>query len=147
MTILDEMEVALRFYANRENVTYSHPYGEGDTIVGPASKALREYESLKGQIAVVPVQTSEARKAALQWFNGRVEIFSAKHPQQIPYIKTIEAALRQPDTSEAVRVLVGAIEKSIRFYKDPEAFTPDEAIEVIGEVLNHPAVIAAMKGE
>lgn len=168
MDILDEMEAALRFYANRENVTYSHPYGEGDTIVGPASKALREYESLKGQIAVVPVQTSDARKAALDDFwhitdTGTMEHFVHTHAL------TIEAALQQPDTSEAVRereelldlleLLWDGYENGSPCYEntgDPEehgsfignAFEVDSDVEDrICKILNgRAAVIAAMKG-
>lgn len=66
MTILDEMEAALK---EIRILATAHIVDGLDSrildIGNTAGRTLREYESLKGQIAVVPVQTSEAREKAL----------------------------------------------------------------------------------
>lgn len=162
MTVLNKMEVALRslqyMYGKRELFADSEAGFLASCDIDHAIETLREYESLKGQIAVVPVQTSEARKAALVAVEYCLETI---HNPRIPkgdnaiwssgsssnpriteeILETIESALQQPDTSEAVRILVEALEQMRPFQID------DELDRIIDPALNHPAVIAAMKGE
>lgn len=65
MTILDEMEAALRFY---ESAWVNNSYGSADGDPGKrlladkgqrARETLRKYEALKGRVVVVPVEPSE----------------------------------------------------------------------------------------
>lgn len=224
MTILDEMEAALKPFAavfdefRIRGMDMDEVYlWVGDSTSGQkikvsfgdcfrARETLREYESLKGQIAVVPVQTSEARKKALnalddlikagdKAFEGEVAvdgwntdnlIVEARHqksrflqfasfnfPGAQPdpranahfvsvcfnrrdLFKQIRAALQQPDTSEAVRVLVEAIKEAAKGCSAISLIAPEikdcreyaEMMKVeLDRILSNPAVIAAMKGE
>lgn len=132
MSILDKMEAALKPFAavfdefRIRGMDMDEVYlWVGDSTSGQkikvsfgdcfrARETLREYESLKGQIAVVPVQTSEARKAALKRLNmiqaayvcakAVIEKKSLDETDSCDDLfELIRAALRQPDTSEAVR--------------------------------------------
>lgn len=232
MTILDKMEAALRSVRGMCNC---QPTGEG-FFTCKVCETLREYESLKGQIAVVPVQTSpqaapvdvqdggdqfaavqerlisagytdvklslkpgatleqvvkdvadvleaildgkakpfapfndsthatsEARKAALAKFDGLIRNIHrisklAFIPLHVDFDKDtalVRAALQQPDTSEAVRVLVEAIKEAAKGCSAISLIAPEikdcreyaEMMKVeLDRILSNPAVIAAMKG-
>ena len=79
------------------------------------AKAAKNYLSLAQQ------PTSEARAAALNWFNGVVKTMSkaAGTDENIPPVETIRSALQQPDNGELVEAL--------EFYARPQMIYKDDS--------------------